>query len=252
MARAAQRWATVETRGPRRPAGRRAARRRADARRSPASARRALGDEVVPGVVARAAGPRALVAARHRARRRRGGLPAVVPEPDDGPADGVGRGCPRRWSPCRARAGLPVWIPDDVAGHCCAMPWSSKGFARRPRRDGARAGREPCGAGPATARCRVVIDAASCTHGVLRGSTASTGSRSSTRVAWAPPPAARADRHRAASPRPRVHPTCSTRHLGLAARPRGARRRAGRRGPRPGGRHAAAAWPATAACCTPS
>jgi D-lactate dehydrogenase len=27
-----------------------------------------------------------------------------------------------------ARAGLPVWIPDDVAGHCCAVPWSSKGF----------------------------------------------------------------------------------------------------------------------------
>ena len=25
-------------------------------------------------------------------------------------------------------AGLPVWIPEDVAGHCCAVPWSSKGF----------------------------------------------------------------------------------------------------------------------------
>ncbi len=29
-----------------------------------------------------------------------------------------------------ARAGLPVWIPDDVAGHCCATPWSSKGYRR--------------------------------------------------------------------------------------------------------------------------
>ena len=35
-----------------------------------------------------------------------------------------------------ARAGLPVWIPPDVAGHCCATPWSSKGYAGGPRRDG--------------------------------------------------------------------------------------------------------------------
>ena len=29
-----------------------------------------------------------------------------------------------------ARAGLPLWIPDDVAGHCCGTPWSSKGYRR--------------------------------------------------------------------------------------------------------------------------
>jgi D-lactate dehydrogenase len=28
------------------------------------------------------------------------------------------------------RAGCPVWIPDDVAGTCCGMPFSSKGFRR--------------------------------------------------------------------------------------------------------------------------
>src|SRR4029077_13147215 len=28
-----------------------------------------------------------------------------------------------------SRAGLPVWIPEDVAGSCCGLPWSSKGFA---------------------------------------------------------------------------------------------------------------------------
>jgi D-lactate dehydrogenase len=27
-----------------------------------------------------------------------------------------------------ARAGLPVWIPEDVAGSCCGLPWGSKGF----------------------------------------------------------------------------------------------------------------------------
>jgi D-lactate dehydrogenase len=26
------------------------------------------------------------------------------------------------------RAGVPVWIPEDVAGNCCAIPYSSKGF----------------------------------------------------------------------------------------------------------------------------
>jgi D-lactate dehydrogenase len=31
------------------------------------------------------------------------------------------------------RAGMPIWIPPDVAGHCCATPWTSKGFT-----DGAR------------------------------------------------------------------------------------------------------------------
>ena len=32
-----------------------------------------------------------------------------------------------------ARAGLPVWIPDDVAGSCCGLPWSSKGFGEAHR-----------------------------------------------------------------------------------------------------------------------
>jgi D-lactate dehydrogenase len=27
-----------------------------------------------------------------------------------------------------ARAGVPVWIPEDVAGNCCGTPYSSKGF----------------------------------------------------------------------------------------------------------------------------
>jgi len=29
-----------------------------------------------------------------------------------------------------ARAGVPVWIPEDVAGSCCATPYSSKGFEK--------------------------------------------------------------------------------------------------------------------------
>jgi D-lactate dehydrogenase len=28
------------------------------------------------------------------------------------------------------RAGVPLWIPEDAPGHCCGMPFSSKGFER--------------------------------------------------------------------------------------------------------------------------
>ncbi len=33
-----------------------------------------------------------------------------------------------------ARAGMPLWIPPDVGGHCCATPWTSKGFTQGARR----------------------------------------------------------------------------------------------------------------------
>ncbi|HEX4466481.1 MAG TPA: FAD-linked oxidase C-terminal domain-containing protein, partial [Solirubrobacteraceae bacterium] len=65
-----------------------------------------------------------------------------------------------------ARAGLPVWIPHDAAGHCCATPWSSKGYRR---------GQDRMAAKTAAALWRwsdggelpVVIDASSCAHGLL-------------------------------------------------------------------------------------
>jgi D-lactate dehydrogenase len=65
-----------------------------------------------------------------------------------------------------ARAGLPVWIPADVAGVCCATPWSSKGL---------RLGQEHMARAVAAAFVRwsgdgelpVVVDASSCTHGLL-------------------------------------------------------------------------------------
>jgi len=64
-----------------------------------------------------------------------------------------------------ARAGLPVWIPDDVAGHCCGTPWSSKGYTR---------GHDHMAAKSAAAlwrwsdagRLPVVIDASSCAQGL--------------------------------------------------------------------------------------
>ena len=66
-----------------------------------------------------------------------------------------------------ARAGLPLWIPHDVAGHCCATPWSSKGYRR---------GQDLMAAKTAAALWRwseegaltVVIDASSCALGLLQ------------------------------------------------------------------------------------
>ena len=63
------------------------------------------------------------------------------------------------------RAGLPVWIPPDVGGRCCAVPWSSKGL---------RSGYERMGRATAEALWRwsdggalpVVVDASSCTLGI--------------------------------------------------------------------------------------
>ena len=65
-----------------------------------------------------------------------------------------------------ARAGLPVWIPPDVAGHCCATPWSSKGYGR---------GHEYMARRIADAilrwtddgRLALVVDASSCTLGLV-------------------------------------------------------------------------------------
>jgi D-lactate dehydrogenase len=64
-----------------------------------------------------------------------------------------------------ARAGQPLWIPPDVAGHCCSTPWSSKGYTR---------GQDAMAAKTAAALSRwseggtltVVIDASSCALGL--------------------------------------------------------------------------------------
>lgn len=122
-----------------------------------------------------------------------------------------------------ARAGKPVFIPEDVAGTCCATPFSSKGYtdakkymARKLAADFVRwsdGGRLP-----------VVVDAASCTFnivdmipGQLEGQLAADFAkvRVIDAVEWAHSellPALRVTHpvHRVA-----VHPNCSIMHLDL-------------------------------------
>ena len=95
------------------------------------------------------------------------------------------RRCPQALVEVSARAGAPVWIPEDVAGHCCAMPWSSKGFADGHELMAAQLGgaRRPLdGRRRAAARDRRRLVHA---RRGERGRRGLGGDRVSTRVAWA-------------------------------------------------------------------
>jgi D-lactate dehydrogenase len=124
------------------------------------------------------------------------------------------------------RAGMPVWVPEGVAGSCCGLPWSSKGFGEAHRRkvnemverlwEWSEEGRLP-----------IVIDAASCTQALTEPGEGVLSEENAERLArleildsvvWA---------HDHLLPRlevsgkvasATVHPTCATRHMGLAPR----------------------------------
>jgi D-lactate dehydrogenase len=120
------------------------------------------------------------------------------------------------------RAGKPVWIPTDVAGTCCATPWVSKGYrngaewmSNRTSEDLWRWSEE--GALP------VVIDASSCTHGLLE-STDLLSEQNTERlaaitildsIAWAAEHLLAGLRIERPVETAVVHPTCSATHLGL-------------------------------------
>ncbi|MFF2506522.1 FAD-binding and (Fe-S)-binding domain-containing protein [Streptomyces sp. NPDC058067] len=66
-----------------------------------------------------------------------------------------------------ARAGRPVWIPDDVAGTCCATIWHSKGYEEG---NAVMANRivEAAWGWTAGGRLPLVVDASSCTLGIAK------------------------------------------------------------------------------------
>jgi D-lactate dehydrogenase len=121
-----------------------------------------------------------------------------------------------------ARAGQPLWIPGDVAGKCCSTPWSSKGYIR---------GHEWMAATTCDALWEwsghgtlpVVIDAASCTNGLLDDVKNYLDDEHRARleqitlldsIGWCDNllPALTITRR---VERAALHPTCSTTHLGL-------------------------------------
>jgi len=65
------------------------------------------------------------------------------------------------------RAGLPLWIPPDVTGHCCGLPFSSKGFDRASRLAANRT-IESLWSWSEGGRLPVVVDSSPCTYTLTR------------------------------------------------------------------------------------
>lgn len=82
-----------------------------------------------------------------------------------GPDGGRGPSLPEAVVAVSARAGKPVWIPDDVAGTCCATIWHSKGYERG---NEVMANRivEAAWGWTAGGTLPLVVDASSCTLGI--------------------------------------------------------------------------------------
>jgi D-lactate dehydrogenase len=124
------------------------------------------------------------------------------------------------------RAGLPVWIPADIAGSCCGLPWGSKGYGEAHRHK-ANEMVERLWRWSGEGALPVVTDAASCTQATIEPGDGALSEANAERlaalevldsVAWA---------HDRLLPRLKpirkvgavtVHPTCATRHMVLAGR----------------------------------
>jgi D-lactate dehydrogenase len=118
-----------------------------------------------------------------------------------------------------ARAGKPVWIPPDTPGHCCATPWSSKGYlnahAFMAEKTADALWRWTDGG-----RLPVVVDASSCTGGLRDEVPGALSDDKAERhrglqildsVEWLDRLLPDLDVPRIGSLA--VHPTCSTRHM---------------------------------------
>jgi D-lactate dehydrogenase len=122
-----------------------------------------------------------------------------------------------------ARAGKPLWIPDDVRGLCCSTPWSSKGY-KRGQTWMSEQMTDALWRWSDGGKLPVVVDAASCTLGLKDDILEHLDDERKDRlkkvtiidsIAWCK------DLLPALSIRKKisrilVHPTCSTTHLGLS------------------------------------
>lgn len=129
-------------------------------------ARKAVRPDLVPEWLPEIPG-----AARHRLPRTHRPAATAVYYPACvnrifGNPDGVaGPSLPEAVVAVSARAGRPVWIPDDVAGTCCATIWHSKGYEAG---NEVMANRivEAAWGWTAGGRLPLVVDASSCTLGI--------------------------------------------------------------------------------------
>jgi D-lactate dehydrogenase len=140
--------------------------------------------------------------------------------------DGGAKTLPEALVAVSERAGAPIRIPPDVGGCCCGTPWASKGY-----RDGhawmANHTVESMWRWSGEGRLPIVVDASSCTHGIAAEAPA--GLREVNRerhagleiidaVSWATDRLLGELEPRAKLSAATVHPTCSSRHLGIDRR----------------------------------
>jgi D-lactate dehydrogenase len=114
------------------------------------------------------------------------------------------------------RAGMPLWIPDDVAGHCCGLPWSSKGYEAGHRLMSART-RAALAGWASAGSLPVVSDATSCSHALL-ADVAAEGIEVIDSIEWVHDRLLERLEFSNKLPSVVVHPTCSSRHLGLSGK----------------------------------
>ncbi|WP_236244563.1 FAD-binding and (Fe-S)-binding domain-containing protein [Streptomyces sp. CC210A] len=152
--------------------------------------------------------------------------PACVNRIFGGPAGQRGPSLPEAVVALSERAGLPVWIPGDVRGTCCATLWSSKGYEEAAAVAADRIVEAAWG-WTEGGRLPLVVDASSCTLGLERDVAPYLGDRNRElhgeltvldATVWA------ADRLlplltvRRRVPSAVVHPTCAARRLGAEDR----------------------------------
>ncbi|MER5776076.1 FAD-binding and (Fe-S)-binding domain-containing protein [Streptomyces sp. NPDC002039] len=130
------------------------------------AARKAASPDLVPQWLPRIPG----AAARALPDTRRVGAvavyyPACVNRIFGGPEGEPGPSLPEAVVALSERAGLPVWIPRDVHGTCCATIWHSKGYDAGNRVMANRMVESAWG-WTAGGRLPLVVDASSCTLGV--------------------------------------------------------------------------------------
>ena len=132
---------------------------------------------------------------------------------------------PRALVTVSARAGLPVWIPPDVTGTCCATIWHSKGYEAG---NAVMANRivEHAWMWTAGGRLPLIVDASACTLGLAREVVPHlTGANRELHgeltvldsVAWAADHLLPRLTVTAPLASAVLHPTCSLHHLGLTS-----------------------------------
>jgi D-lactate dehydrogenase len=202
--RVAARWAAVER------ISRLGLRAPGPARAASRAARALLDAELVPELPRDAPPPAPPLPATTRTGAAAVYLPACINR-IFGPPAHVQGSLPEALVRVSARAGMPVWIPDDVAGHCCGVPFGSKGYtaAEEAMRTRTLAALDRWTDG---GKLPVVIDANSCTHGLREAQVEVLDA-----IEWVQRLLPSLDvRRRAGSVA--VHPTCSARHMGLVHR----------------------------------